>query len=139
MPRALIAIFFTLAIDSMGMGFIVPILPALIRDVDHVRTTGWQFGALLSLYAAMQFLFAPLLGSLSEGYGRRPLLLISIFGAAVDYVFMAFAPLSIRLLYFATRIALLGLVWVLAAAIYLASLPFLRKAVVKSKFQQVNT
>lgn len=92
MPKALLAIFFTLAIDAIGMGLIMPILPALIRDAGHLAATGWQYGALLSLYAAMQFLFAPLLGSLSDRFGRRPLLLISVFGAAVDYVFMAFAP-----------------------------------------------
>ena len=104
MPKALIAIFFTLAIDSIGMGLIMPILPALIRDAGHMEATGWQFGALLSLYAAMQFLFAPLLGSLSDRYGRRPLLLISIFGAAVDYVFMAFAP-NLALLFVGRAIA----------------------------------
>ena len=92
MSKALLAIFFTLSIDAIGMGLIMPILPALIRDAGHLAATGWQYGALLSLYAAMQFLFAPLLGALSDRYGRRPLLLISIFGAAVDYVFMAFAP-----------------------------------------------
>jgi MFS transporter, DHA1 family, tetracycline resistance protein len=104
MPKALIAIFFTLAIDSIGMGLIMPILPALIRDAGHTDVTGWQFGALLSLYAAMQFIFAPLLGALSDKYGRRPLLLISLFGAAVDYVFMAFAP-NLALLFVGRAIA----------------------------------
>jgi MFS transporter, DHA1 family, tetracycline resistance protein len=92
MPNALLAIFGILAIDSMGMGLIMPILPALIRDVGHLTVLGWQFGALLSLYAAMQFLFAPLLGALSDRYGRRPVILVSLAGAALDYVFMAFAP-----------------------------------------------
>lgn len=104
MPKALFAIFFTLAIDSVGMGLIMPILPALIRDAGHLEATGWQFGALLSLYAAMQFIFAPLLGALSDRYGRRPLLLISLFGAAVDYVFMAFAP-NLALLFVGRAIA----------------------------------
>lgn len=104
MPKALLAIFLTLAIDSIGMGLIMPILPALIRDAGQMAAKGWQFGALLSLYAAMQFLFAPLLGSLSDRYGRRPLLLISIFGAAVDYVFMAFAP-NLALLFVGRAIA----------------------------------
>lgn len=104
MPKALYAILLTLAIDSIGIGLITPILPALIRDVGHTEVTGWQFGALLSLYAAMQFLFAPLLGALSDRYGRRPLLLISLFGAAVDYVFMAFAP-NLALLFVGRAIA----------------------------------
>ncbi len=98
MPRSLLAIFMTLAIDAIGMGLIMPILPALIRDAGHLTATGWQYGALLSLYAAMQFLFAPVLGALSDRYGRRPVLLISISGAAVDYLFMAFAP-SLALLF----------------------------------------
>lgn len=104
MTKALLAIFFTLLIDSIGMGLIMPILPALIRDAGHLAATGWQYGALLSLYAAMQFLFAPLLGALSDRYGRRPILLISIFGAAVDYVFMAFAP-NLALLFVGRAIA----------------------------------
>jgi DHA1 family tetracycline resistance protein-like MFS transporter len=97
MPKALIAIFATLAIDSIGIGLIMPILPSLIRDVGHSEVTGWQFGGLLSLYAAMQFLFAPLLGALSDRYGRRPVLLVSLAGAAVDYVFMALAPTLVLL------------------------------------------
>ena len=92
MNKALIAILMTIALDSMGIGLIMPILPALIRDAGHLGETSWQFGALLSLYAAMQFLFAPLLGSLSDRYGRRPVLLASLAGAAADYLFMAFAP-----------------------------------------------
>ncbi|MEO8243578.1 MAG: TCR/Tet family MFS transporter [bacterium] len=104
MSKALLAIFFTLAIDAIGMGLIMPILPALIRDAGHLAATGWQYGALLSLYAAMQFLFAPLLGALSDRYGRRPLLLISVLGAAVDYIFMALAP-NLALLFVGRAIA----------------------------------
>jgi DHA1 family tetracycline resistance protein-like MFS transporter len=92
MSKALVAIFGILIIDSMGIGVIMPILPSLIRDVGHLQATGWQYGALISLYAAMQFLFAPLLGALSDRYGRRPVLLVSLAGAAIDYVVMAFAP-----------------------------------------------
>lgn len=92
MSRALLAIFMTLAIDSIGMGLIMPILPSLIREVGHLAATGWQYGALLSVYAAMQFLCAPVLGALSDRFGRKPLLLTSVAGAAIDYLFMAFAP-----------------------------------------------
>ncbi len=98
MPKPLLAIFAILIIDSMGIALIMPILPALIRDAGHMAATGWQFGALLSLYAAMQFLFAPLLGALSDRYGRRPVILVSLAGAAIDYTFMAFAP-SLALLF----------------------------------------
>lgn len=104
MNKALLAIFFTLTLDSVGMGLIMPILPALIRDAGHLAATGWQYGALLSLYAAMQFLFAPLLGGLSDRYGRRPVLLLSVAGAAVDYVFMALAP-NLALLFVGRAIA----------------------------------
>ena len=104
MSKALLAIFFTLAIDSIGMGLIMPILPALIRDAGHLTATGWQYGALLSVYAAMQFLFAPILGALSDRYGRRPLMLVSVFGAAADYVFMAFAS-NLALLFVGRAIA----------------------------------
>ena len=92
MSKALLAIFGVLVIDSMGMGLIMPILPSLIRDVGRLSATGWQFGALLSMDAALQFLVAPLRRALSDRYGRRPVLLVSLAGASVDYVFMAFAP-----------------------------------------------
>jgi DHA1 family tetracycline resistance protein-like MFS transporter len=104
MPKALLAIFLTLAIDAIGMGLIMPILPALIREAGHLTATGWQYGAILSVYAAMQFLCAPLLGALSDRYGRKPILLISVAGAAVDYLFMAFAP-NLVLLFIGRAIA----------------------------------
>jgi MFS transporter, DHA1 family, tetracycline resistance protein len=98
MSKPLVAIFAILLIDSMGIGLIMPILPALIRDAGHLEATAWQYGALLSLYAAMQFLFAPFLGALSDRFGRRPVLLVSLAGSAVDYLFMAVAP-SLALLF----------------------------------------
>jgi len=104
MPKALLAIYLTLAVDAIGMGLIMPILPALIREAGHLTATGWQYGAMLSVYAAMQFLCAPVLGALSDRFGRKPVLLISVAGAAVDYLFMAFAP-SLALLFVGRAIA----------------------------------
>ncbi len=87
-------ILITILIDCIGFGIIIPIMPDLIRELtqsdisEAARYGGW----LLVAYAAMQFLFAPVLGSLSDRFGRRPILLIALFGMAVDYIFLAFAP-----------------------------------------------
>lgn len=93
-PAALGFIFITLLIDVTGFGIIIPVVPDLITELIHgdlsLASTygGWLMGA----YAVMQFLFAPVLGNLSDRYGRRPVLLFSLFGFGVDYVFTAFAP-----------------------------------------------
>jgi DHA1 family tetracycline resistance protein-like MFS transporter len=90
--KALIVILAAVTLDAVGIGLIFPILPALLRDVAHTTEVAWLFGLMLALYSAMQFLFSPVLGVLSDRYGRRPVLLISLAGAAIDYLIMAFAP-----------------------------------------------
>ena len=87
-------IFVTLLIDVLGIGLIVPILPKLIQSLAHggVDVASREYGWLLSLYGAMQFLFSPLLGTLSDRFGRRPVLLLSLFFTGMDYVIMALAP-----------------------------------------------
>lgn len=82
----------TVALDVAGLGLVMPIIPRLLREVGHTGDLGWRFGAFLGLYALMQFLCAPVLGAISDRVGRRPVLLVSLAGAAIDYVFMAFAP-----------------------------------------------
>jgi DHA1 family tetracycline resistance protein-like MFS transporter len=90
--RALVVILAATCLDAIGIGLIFPILPRLVEEVTHASNVATYVGILTALYAAMQFLFAPVLGALSDRLGRRPVLLISLAGAAVNYVVMAFAP-----------------------------------------------
>jgi len=86
-------IFITILLDAIGIGVIIPILPEVIKrfgtSSNFVST---YFGYFISVYALMQFLASPLLGSLSDKYGRRPVLLVSLLGSGLDYLLMAFAP-----------------------------------------------
>ena len=92
------------ALDFAGIGLTLPIIPRLLSEVAHTTDLGWRFGAFLSLYALMQFVFSPILGIWSDRVGRRPVLLCSLAGAAVDYLFMAVAP-SLGLLFVGRAIA----------------------------------
>jgi DHA1 family tetracycline resistance protein-like MFS transporter len=90
--KPLLVILAAVTLDAVGIGLIFPILPALLRDVTHEGNVATTLGVMLALYSAMTFLFSPLLGVLSDRFGRRPVLLVSLAGAALDYVIMAFAP-----------------------------------------------
>ncbi len=91
-------IFVTLFLDILGIGLIAPIGPSLIKsflsgDAISISTQAAQYvGWFSAIYAIMQFLFSSVLGSLSDRYGRRPVILISLFGSALDYLLLAFAP-----------------------------------------------
>jgi len=87
-------IFITLLIDVIGWGLIIPVMPELIAGLKHitVNEASKQGGLLLFVYAFMQFICAPILGNLSDQFGRRPVLLFSLFGFGVDYIFLGFAP-----------------------------------------------
>ena len=90
----MIFIFVTLFIDILGLGIIIPVLPELIREFtggDGSRA-GLYYGVIIALYALMQFVFAPVLGALSDRFGRRPIILGSLFGFGVDYLVQGFAP-----------------------------------------------
>ncbi|SDA92318.1 TCR/Tet family MFS transporter [Sinorhizobium sp. NFACC03] len=92
MKKSLIVIFTAIVLDAVGIGLIFPILPSLLKDVIHADNVAPYIGTMTALYAVMQFICAPVLGALSDRLGRRPVLLISLAGAAVNYLFLAFAP-----------------------------------------------
>ena len=104
MNKPLVVIFTAIGLDAVGIGLIFPILPRLIEDVTHARDVAPSIGVLAALYAMMQFVFAPVLGALSDRLGRRPVLLVSLAGAAVNYAVMAFAP-SLWMLFVGRAIA----------------------------------
>jgi MFS transporter, DHA1 family, tetracycline resistance protein len=92
--NALVFIFITILVDVIGLGVIIPVVPKLIEGLtgegisEASRIGGW----LLFSFAITQFLFSPIMGGLSDQFGRRPVLLLSLFGLGIDYVFHAFAP-----------------------------------------------
>ncbi len=80
------------ALDAAGVGVIFPVLPGLLRRLVGSADVAILYGAVVALYALAQFVCSPILGALSDRFGRRPVLLASIAGATVDYVFMTFTP-----------------------------------------------
>lgn len=87
-------IFVTLLIDVMGWGLIIPVMANLIAELKGIPVNeASAYGAfLLSVFAIMQFLFAPIMGNLSDRYGRRPILLLALLGFGIDYIVLALAP-----------------------------------------------
>lgn len=91
LPLAFILI--TTMIDSMGIGLILPVMPALLREIGDIPLSDaalWG-GVLMTAFAAMQFIFGPVVGALSDRFGRRPVLLTALFVMALDYIVMAVA------------------------------------------------
>jgi DHA1 family tetracycline resistance protein-like MFS transporter len=87
-------IFITVTLDMLAMGLIAPVLPKLVLNFLGGKATdaATTFGIFGTVFALMQFFFSPLLGVLSDRYGRRPIILLSNFGLGLDYVVMALAP-----------------------------------------------
>ncbi len=116
--HAVTFVLITVFLDMVGFGLIMPVLPKLIEDVGHVDIAraavigGWMFAA----FSLAQFVFAPLMGNLADRFGRRPLLLLAIFGLGMDFILMALAPTLEWL--FAGRIiaGICGSSWIIASA-----------------------
>lgn len=91
---AIFFIFITLFLDVFGVGVIIPVLPKLVEQLQggNVQAAAHSVGWLGALYALMQFIFSPVLGSLSDRFGRRAVILTSLFGSGVDYLVLAWAP-----------------------------------------------
>ena len=91
---ALVFIFITLLIDVIGFGLIIPVLPRLLEQMTggDLSTAARWGGILLFTYAVMQFLFSPIIGGLSDRFGRRPVILAALFAFSIDFVIQGFAP-----------------------------------------------
>ena len=98
--RALAFIFCTVTLDVLALGIMIPVLPTIVLGFMDGDTAGAAkvFGLFATVWGLMQFLCSPLLGALSDRYGRRPVILISCLGLGLDYIFMAIAP-SLTLLF----------------------------------------
>src|SRR5216683_36630 len=95
-PRkaAVVFIFITVMLDMLALGLIAPVLPKLVLSFlnnDMTRAANWN-GIFLTVFAAMQFFFSPVIGVLSDRFGRRPVILLSNLGLGLDYIVMALAP-----------------------------------------------
>src|SRR5215472_17087809 len=91
---SLVVILAVVYIDMLGIGLAYPILPRLIRSFEggNFSRASLMYGLLAAAYSLMQFLLAPVLGGLSDRYGRRPIILLALFGMGINYLAMAVAP-----------------------------------------------
>ncbi|MGA7124381.1 MAG: TCR/Tet family MFS transporter [Polyangiaceae bacterium] len=89
--RPLVVVLVAICLDAVGIGLIFPILPRLLEELTHSHNVAPYIGITTTLYAVMQLIFAPMLGALSDNVGRRAVFLVSLAGAAINYIVMAFA------------------------------------------------
>lgn len=115
-------IFVTILLDAVGLGLLIPVLPDVLRrfSSDHAVVSEY-FGYFIGVYAFMQFAASPVLGALSDRFGRRSILLSSLLGAGLDYIFMAFAP-TLSLLFLGRMIAGLTGASMTVASSYMADI-----------------
>ncbi len=92
MTRALAVLYLAGFIDATGVGLVIPILPTVMRRLSGGHSVTLGYGAIVACFALMQFLCAPVLGRLSDRFGRRPVMLLSLAGGMVDYLLTGFAP-----------------------------------------------
>lgn len=121
MRRGFQIILFIVVLDAMGIGIVFPILPSLLRELLHRGDVARHYGYLLAAYAVSMFFASPVLGSLSDRYGRRPILLASLLGTACDDLVMALAP-TLPILYAGRTLAGLTGANMTVANAYLADL-----------------
>ena len=116
-------IFITMLIDIIGLGLIIPVIPKLISELIHgdISEAAKYGGWLIFAYSLTQFVFSPVIGNLSDKFGRRPIILISLFGFSIDYLFLACAP-SITWLFVGRIIAGITGASITTAAAYIADL-----------------
>lgn len=116
--HAVTFVLLSVLLDMVGFGLIIPVLPGLIEDVGGVGLSqasvigGWMFFA----FSVAQFAFSPLMGNLSDRFGRRPLLLLAIAGLGADYLLQAFAPDLIWLFVGRAIAGFCGSSWIIANA-----------------------
>ncbi|WP_017931664.1 TCR/Tet family MFS transporter [Robiginitomaculum antarcticum] len=98
--NALAFVLITVLINAIGFGIIIPVLPDLVGELTGAKENliGLHMAGLTFIWALLQFIFMPIIGALSDKYGRRPIMLLSLFGLGIDYFLMAFAP-AIAILY----------------------------------------
>ena len=91
---SVVFVLITVFIDVLGMGLVIPILPRLVQNLvgGEIGEASFIFGLLVSIYAVMQFFCAPVLGALSDRFGRRPIILLALAGLGFDYVLLSLAP-----------------------------------------------
>src|SRR5258708_7325227 len=91
---SVVFVLITVFIDVLGMGLVIPILPRLVQNMlgGSISDASFVFGLLVSIYAVMQFFCAPVLGALSDRFGRRPVILLALVGLGFDYVLLSVAP-----------------------------------------------
>ena len=116
-------IFITMLIDIIGWGIIIPVIPSLIKELIHsdISEAAKYGGWLTFSYAITQFIFAPIVGNLSDKFGRRPILLVSLFAFSLDYMLLAFAP-TITWLFVCRILAVITGASITTASAYIADI-----------------